>query len=227
MEEWPDLARSMRYPPEHLQVDNEQLNMLLVDMYMSLYRLDKTIQWFAYALEMVQPHAPGKIAIRFLKRPWGGTTGHRHPQLVQWYRTTNRRWLYNRLKTNEALRKVKGYAVFAPVKVEIKIVLEEAIATINRREALYESINNFKRQLSSMLVRNDKYIDEQRALVKGWLGKLRVHRANLLERRLEAIMAAHAGLPEDAVADLRKVPRVDLAGRTRGHIHLTRRGGGD
>lgn len=226
MEDWPELGGSMRYEPEHLKVDHQQLNMLMEHMYMSLYKLDRTIEWFAYALQMVQPHAPGKITIRFLKRPWGGTTGHRHPQLVQWYRTSNGRWLYNRLKTNEALRKVKGYAVFAPVKEEIKIVLEEAISTINRREALFDAINNFKRQLSSMLVRNEKYVEEQRAIAKDWLGKLRLHRANVLERRLQAIMAASQGLPPDAVADMRKVPRVDLAGRTRGHIHLTRRGRG-
>lgn len=226
MGDWPNLARSMRYEPEHLKVDNEQLHLLIDHLYMSMYRLDRTIEWVAYALELVQPHAPGKIAIRFLKRPWGNTTGHRHPQIVQWYRSTNGRWLYNRLKTNEALRKVKGYPAFSPVKEEIKTILAEGIEMINRREGLYDLINNFKRQMSSSYVRNEAYVDEERALVKGWLEKLRVHRANVLERRLHSIFAASHGLPPDAVADLKKVPRVDIAGRTRGHVHATRRGQG-
>ncbi len=132
MATWPDKSGSMRYRPEQLTIDNEQLQSAIDTCYTDLLKLDLVIEKYAYALELIQPSATGKMAIRFLKRPWGGAEG-RHPQVVQWYKSRNGRFLYNRLKTNEVLRKVKGYPVFAPVKEDVKTILREAIAMIEHR----------------------------------------------------------------------------------------------
>lgn len=222
MPTWPDKSGSMRYRPEHMTSDQEQLQCNIGTCYTELLRLDEVIERYAYALEIIQPSAPGKMAIRFLKRPWGGVDG-RHPQVVQWYRSRNGRWLYTRLKTNEVLRKVKGYPVFAPVKDDVKTILREAIAMIDHRDALLGAINNFKRQLGSMFARNASYMREKQDQIQEWLPALRDRRQELLAHWTASIQAAQEGLPEDAVANPRKKPRVDLAGGTRGVIHETRR----
>ena len=224
MPTWPDKSGSMRYRPEQLTSDQEQLQSNIGTCYSELLRLDEVIERYAYALEIIQPSAPGKMAIRFLTRPWGGVDG-RHPQVVQWYRSRNGRWLYNRLKTNEVLRKVKGYPVFAPVKDDVKTILREAIAMIDHREALLGAINNFKRQLGSMFARNNTYMAEKLDQIQEWLPALRDRREELLVLWRESVEAAEEGLPEDAVANPRKKPRVDLTGRTRGVVHETRRRG--
>lgn len=221
MAAWPDKSGSMRYRPEQLTYCNEQLQMTICNCYAAIYKLDLLIEKYAYALEVIQPSVTGKIAIRFLKRPWGGVNG-RHPQIVQWYKSTNGRFLYNRLKNNEALRHVKGYSVFAPVKEDVKTILREAISMICRREALLAAINNFKRQLGSMFSRNEVYMQTQLEQITEWLPALRNRREELLVQWRDGVLSAEMGLPEDAVANPLKKPRVDAIGQTRGHIHETR-----
>jgi hypothetical protein len=222
MATWPDKSGSMRYRPEQLTIDNAQLQSAIDTCYTDLLKLDLVIEKYAYALELIQPSATGKMAIRFLKRPWGGAEG-RHPQVVQWYKSRNGRFLYNRLKTNEVLRKVKGYPVFAPVKEDVKTILREAIAMIEHREALLGAVNNFKRQLGSMFKRNETYAKEKEEQIAEWLPALRDRREELLVQWRESVEAAQEGLPVDAVANPRKKPRVDLTGQTRGRVHETRR----
>ena len=215
----------MRYRPEQLQSDNEQLQMNIGNAYIDIYKLDRVIERYAYGLEIIQPSAPGKMAIRFLKRRWGGSPG-RHPQIVQWYKSRNGRYLYTRLETNEVLRKVKGYPVFAPVKDDVKLLLREAIDLIEHREALLAAVNNFKRQLGSMFARNVAYAQHKREQIDDWLPALRTRREELLEQWHEGVAAADAGLPEDAVANPRQKPVIDMTGRTRGHLHKTKRPSG-
>jgi hypothetical protein len=204
----------MRDRPAQWTIDNKQLQSNIQACYFEIFKLDELIEMYAYALEIIQPSAPGKIAVRFLKRPWGGAEG-RHPQIIQWYHSSNDRWLYNRLKLNEVMRKVKGYPVFAPVKDDVKTLLVEAIGMIKHREALLGAINNFKRQMSSMFARNQTYMDDKHKQIKEWLPVLRDRREELVKLWRESINAADEGLPNHAVANLRKKPRVDLMGRTR------------
>lgn len=194
--------------------------------YSELFQLDLLIHEYAYALEVIQPsNASGKIAIRYLKRQWGGSSG-RHPQIIQWYKSSrSARFLYVRLKTNEALRRVKGYAIFAPVKEDVKTILREAIALIEHREALLTALNNLKRQIASMFVRNVDYMAEKKAQIDEWLPALVRKREELLEEWREAVAAADSALPPDAVPNPRKKPRVDITGRTRGVVHRTHRQG--
>lgn len=221
MPKWPDKSGSMRYRPEQLTIDNKQLQYSIDNCYCELFNLDKCIEKYAYALELIQPNAPGKIAIRFLKRPWGGLPG-RHPQLIQWYTSRNNRWLYTRLRSNETLRKVKGYPVFAPVKEDVKTLLREAISMIQHREALLSAVNNFKRQLASMFTKNVSYMEDKENQINLWLPALLDKREILLAQRQQAVEAAQRDLPEDAVANPGTRPRVDHTSRTRGRIHQTR-----
>lgn len=222
MSSWPDKSGSMRYRPEQLQIDNEQLQSNIGNAYKDIYKLDLVIERYAYGLEIIQPSAPGKIAIRFLKRRWGGADG-RHPQVVQWYRSRNGRYLYTRLETNEVLRKVKGYPVFAPVKDDVKVLLREALDLIDHREALLTAVNNFKRQLGSMFARNEGYMAHKREQIDEWLPALRDRRAELMDQWQENVAIADEGLPADAVANPRQKPVIDMTGRTRGHLHKTKR----
>ena len=218
----PDKSGSMRYRPELLTSDNEQLQLLIGNCYSDILKLDYIIEQYAYALEVIQPSAPGKIAIRYLKRRWGGVSG-RHPQVLQWYKSRNGRFLYNRFKTNEILVKVKTYPVFAPVEQDVKLILREAIASITHREALLTAINNSKRQLASMFARSEKHRDEKLAQIQEWIPKLVERREHLIKDWHEAVEAADESMPADAVAHPSTRPRVDLTGKTRGEVHSTTR----
>jgi len=222
MAEWPDLGASMRYRPEPMTMDMVNGQRCIENVYMALFELDALIERYAYGLELIQPPAPGKMAIRFLKRPWGGVEG-RHPQVVQWYRSRNGRWLYTRLKLGEVLRKVKGYPVFAPVKDDVKTLLAEALALIRHREAVLAAATNFRRQMGSIHARNVGFAEDKGRQIKDWLPLLLERREALVERGKVGAAAADVGLPEDAVANPRKRPRVDAAGRTRGSVHEVRK----
>ena len=220
MSTWPDKSGSMRYRPEPLTIDNQQLQLSIVNSYNAILKLDHIIEQYAYALEIIQPSVTGKIAVRFLKRPWGGTEG-RHPQIIQWYKTRNDRFLYHRYKTNEVLNKVKKYPVFAPVEEDVKTILREVISQIEHREALLAAINNFKRQMASMFTRNESYMEEKQAQITEWLPKLNEKREQLILEWKESVAAAEQALPTDAVPHPSTRPRSDMTGRTRGEIHST------
>ena len=198
------------------------MQMLIVNCYNSIMQLDLIIEQYAYALEIIQPSVTGKIAVRFLKRPWGGAEG-RHPQIIQWYKTRNDRFLYHRYKTTEVLNKVKTYPIFAPVEQDVKTLLREVIAMIEHREALLGSVNNFKRQLASMFKRNETHMQDKQTQITEWLPKLLDRREELIAEYKDAIQAAEDSLPPDAVSHASSRPRIDLTGRTRGDITPTNR----
>ena len=201
--------------------DKDQLAVLIGNTYSDIYNLDLVIERYAYALEIIQPSVTGKIAVRFLKRRWGGKEG-RHPQIIQWYKSTNDRYLYNRLDTNEVLKKVKKYPVFAPVEQDVKTLLREVIDLMNHREAQLAAINNFKRQLASMCSRSFKYTAERKEQILEWLPQLNARREVLLKSWAEAVKSAHYELPDEAVPNPVSRPRTDLTGRTRSKIPKAR-----
>ncbi len=224
MAELPDLSGSMRYKPELLTSEHVLGNSALGSLYGQIYGVDSIIFQYAYALEIIQPGATGKVAIRFLKRKRAGSEG-RHPQIVQWYKSgRSGRFLYIRLKPNETLRKVKSYPIFAAVTEDVKILLREAIELMAHREKLLGTADNLRRQCTVMALKSAKTQRVKLGQVQEWLPLLAERREELKDEWREAVRMADEVLPRDSTVEDRTKPRIAVLDRTRGTKHETHKG---
>jgi hypothetical protein len=216
---WPIKAGSLRFRPEPLEDDAVALKTALSDVYESVHQSDLAIEYYAYALEIIQPtDSPGKISVRYLKRAWGGVPG-RHPQFVQWYRSRNGRWLYHRLKATEVIRKVPRYAVFEPIKHDLKLLLRETIGLIERREAAVAMLNKIRKQVRSIGLSTGRLNTDKKDQILDWLPLLKEKRERLIAESRQAVALADAALPTDVVPSSASAPRVSRTGSVRGRLN--------
>jgi|APCry1669189034_1035192.scaffolds.fasta_scaffold55345_2 hypothetical protein len=218
---WPIKSGSLRFRPEPLEDDAAALKIALTDVYESVHQSDLAIEYYAYALEIIQPtDAPGKISVRYLKRAWGGVPG-RHPHFVQWYRSRNGRWLYHRLKATEVIRKVPRYAVFEPIKHDVKLLLRETIGLIERREAAVAMLSKMRTQARSIGVSTGRLNAGKKDQILDWLPLLKEKRERLIAESRRAVALADAALPADAAPSSESAPRVSRTGSVRGRLNQT------
>ena len=222
MEALPNLAASMRYVPEPLISEQSSVINSIVSAYNQVYAVDSIIYKYAYALEVIQPSATGKIAIRFLKRKRVGSG--RHPQLIQWYKSRGGRMLYTRLAPQEVIRKVKGYPLFAPVKDDVKILLKEARVIMEHREKVLDAIDNLRRQCAVMDAKSVKFLRVKAEEIQGLIPVLAERRAELMAEWKAGIEEAEAVVPRIGVGADKGDKRVSIIDRTRGTKHETHRG---
>jgi len=211
---------SLRYLP--LLGEADQLNgyNALKTAYEGVMEMDKTIFRFAQALEMVQPPAPGKISIRFLKRR-SGETDSRHPTFIQWFQGDSGRWLYNRLKPADVLRRQKSYSAFLLTKEDAREILIQARHLVELRESLQKDIGNMKRTLAMHSAKARIASDPYRELIEKRLPEIQAKRAEIILDVREAKKFAIQELPGEAIADTQTMPKTHPKGRTRGTRTLT------
>lgn len=221
----PDMSGSMRYKPELLSSEQLLGNSALEGVYWAVYNVDSIIHQYAYALEIIQPGASGKIAIRFLKRKRAGSEG-RHPQIVQWYKSSrSARFLYIRLKPQEAIKKIKGYPIFAPVKEDVKILLREAIALMAHREKILDAVDNLRRQCAVITTKSGKTQRSKMEQVQEFIPLLAERREELIAEWKTMMEMADQVVPRgDDAVERKDKPRMSVIDRTRGTKHETHRG---
>ena len=219
-QEWPSKGGSMGSRPA-LMIERVGAMHLAIDaVYASVHELDLVLEHYAYALEIIQPtESPGKIAVRFLRRRAGWKGPALHPQIVQWYRSRNNRWLYHRLEPSEVLRKVPSYTVFLPVREDVKTLLKEVIRLMKHREANLVTLNNFSRQAASLAAGNTTFNADKKDQILTWLPLLKEKREHLIEQSRKAVAQADAALPVDAALSYASAPRVSRTGSVRGRLN--------
>lgn len=222
MEKWPDRSGSMRYRPERVESAETEGSKAISDIVARVHALDLVIEKFAYALELIQPSAPGKIAIRFLKRPFKGASG-RHPTFIQWYRSPDMQFRYVRYKPAEILRRVKTTTLFQPSMADVRELIQEVRPLIERREKLLETLHSYERVLKSASTRALDYARKSDEEIERWLPLILEKTRRLWEDWQDWIQAADEQLPDDLVADEAEEPRIAPGGMTRAHIHPTHR----
>ena len=221
---WPIKSGSLRFRPQPM-TEAMQIGVEIVSSaYASIYELDLVIEHYAYALEIIQPsESPGKVSVRFLRRRYGGAGPALHPHIVQWYRSRNNRWLYHRLKPSEVLRKVPSYAVFQPIREDVKTLMKEVFRLIDRREASLVVINNLKRQAASLSVGTTTFSADKKDQILDWLPLLREKRERLIAQSRQAVAQANEALPGDAAPTSSSTPRVSRSGSVRGRLNQSAR----
>lgn len=213
---------SLRYLPL-VGVDDQGRGFgALKAMYQTVMEIDQVIFRFAQALEAVQPPAPGKISIRFLRRQWGETDS-RHPTFVQWYKAgASERWLYNRLKPAEVLRRLKSYSAFTLTREDAKDLLTQTRTLVEMHEKLWESIGKANRTLAMHAAKAKKAAEPYGPIIEELLPKLEKRRSEIIMGVREAKAFAVEELHDEAMADASTMPRTHPKGRTRGSKTLTR-----
>ena len=214
----------MRFRPQPMTEATQFGTQIVSTAYSSIYEMDKVLEHYAYALEIIQPtESPGKIGLRFLRRRYGGAGPARHPQIVQWYRSRNNRWLYHRLELSEVLRKVPSYTVFQPVREDVKTLLREVIRLMKHREANLATLHNFSRQAASLAAGNAVFNTDKKDQILDWLPLLKEKRERLIAESRQAVALADAALPTDVVPSSASAPRVSRTGSVRGRLNQTAR----
>lgn len=213
--------RSLRYLPVLGEADQLSGYSAMKLAFEQVMDIDKTIFRFAQALEVVQPPAPGKISIRFLKRR-SGETDSRHPTFIQWFQGTSGRWLYERLKPAEVLRKLKSYSAFQLTREDARQVLVEARHLVELRESLVKDVGNLKRTLAMHAAKTKIAAEPYKALIEKKLPQMEIRRAEIILGVRQAKQFAVNELPEDAIADTASMPKTHPKGRTRGTRTLTK-----
>lgn len=211
---------SLRYLPLLGEADQLSGYSALKTAYEGVMEMDKTIFRFAQALEMVQPPAPGKISIRFLKRR-SGETDSRHPTFIQWFQGESGKWLYNRLTPADVLRRQKSYSAFLLTKEDAREILIQARHLVALRESLQKDIGNMKRTLAMHSAKARIASDPYRELIEKRLPEIQAKRAEIILDVREAKKFAVQELPDEAIADTHTMPKTHPKGRTRGTRTLT------
>ena len=206
---------SLRYLPVLGETDQLSGYTALKTGFQEVMDIDKVIFRFAQALEVVQPPAPGKISIRFLKRR-SGETDSRHPTFIQWFKGTSGRWLYERLKPAEVLRKLKSYSAFQLTRDDAKEILVQSRHLIELRENLIKDIGNMKRNLAMHAAKTKIAVQPFRELIEVKLPQIEARRAEIILSVRQAKSFAVSELEEDAIADTSTMPKTHPLGRTRG-----------
>jgi hypothetical protein len=211
---------SLRYLP--LLGESDQLGgyTALKGAFEGIMEMDKTIFRYAQALEAVQPPAPGKISIRFLKRR-SGETDSRHPTFVQWFKGESGRWLYNRIKPGEVLRRLKSYSAFQLTREDAREVLIQARHLVELRESLLKDVGNMKRTLAMHAAKAKIASEPYKSLIEEKLPAIEARRAEIILGVREAKRFAVEELPQEAMADTATMPKTHPKGRTRGTRTLT------
>lgn len=212
---------SLRYLP--LVGEGDQLNgfTALKGMYEAVMEIDQTIFRYAQALEAIQPGAPGKISIRFLRRQWGETDS-RHPQFIQWFQSASKKWLYKRLKPSEILRRLKTYSAFQLTREDARELLIQTRQLVELREKLFKDIGNTRRTLAMHASKARKAAEPYKATIEEWLPKIEQRRIEIISDVREAKEFAIDAIPEQGVVDPNTMPRTHPRGRTRGTRTLSK-----
>lgn len=211
---------SLRYLPLLGEADQLSGYTALKTAFEGVMDMDKTIFRFAQALEVVQPPAPGKISIRFLKRR-SGETDSRHPTFIQWFQGDSGRWLYNRLKPADVLRRQKSYSAFQLTREDARELLIQARHLVELRESLIKDVGNMKRTLAMHAAKSKIASEPYKDLIEKKLPEIQARRAEIILDVRESKRFAVDELPEEAIADTQTMPKTHPKGRTRGTRTLT------
>lgn len=220
MADWPERSGSMRYRPERITSAEAEGGGIATQVIDQVYALDLVIEKYAYGLELIQPSAPGKIAVRFLQRRGGGGTG-RHPVFIQWHKSANGYLLYTRYKPNEILRRVKTYTLMEPVAPDTRELIRHLKPIMEKRERLLETFYVMTKAMKSAQVRSEVSRERYDKEIEDWLPLLLEKHKELKESWKSWLADAHEKLPLDAVPDSKKQPRYAIGGKTRPFKHPT------
>jgi hypothetical protein len=212
---------SLRYLPLVGEADQLSGFTALKGMYEAVMEIDQIIFRYAQALEAIQPGAPGKISIRFLRRQWGDTDS-RHPQFIQWFQSASKKWLYKRLKPNEILRRLKSYNAFALTRQDARELLIQTRSLVELREKLFKDIGNTRRALAMHASKAKKAAEPFHRTIEDWLPLIEKRRIEIIADVIEAKEFAINEIPEDGVVDPNTMPRTHPRGRTRGTRTLSK-----
>ncbi len=211
---------SLRYLPEFGEADQLANFDAVRTMQKTVMDIDALVFKFAQALEAVQPPTQGKIAIRFLKRQWGESDS-RHPQFVQWYKSSSGRWLYTRLKPAEVLRKLKSYGVFGDTRDDARELLIQARSLVELRENLMKSLGVMKRSMAMHASKAKTAAEPYKDLIEQWIPFLEDRRVEIIMNRRDAKEYAADVLANSAKVDNTSRPGIHPTGRTRGFRSVT------
>jgi hypothetical protein len=212
-----ELVGSMRYLPLLGEQDQFDGFTSLKSVYQQVIRLDNLIYEYGRALELVQPPAPGKISIRFLRRQWGGGDS-RHPHFVQWFLSgSTKRWLYTRIKPSEVLRKLKSYSAFQTTREQAHDLLKTTRDLVELREKLVADLGQTRRSLAMHTAKVAKAVEPYVAQVEPLLAELRLQRAEIIEGVREMKELAADNTPLGVVLSTATMPKTHRRAGTRGH----------
>lgn len=211
---------SIRYEPHIGPADQLAGHEALKSMYTTVMQIDRLIYQYAKSLEEVQPPVTGKISIRFLRRQ-SGQTDSRHPHFIQWFRGASSKWLYNRLKPSEILRKLPSYDVFALTREDARELLIQTRSLVELRESLFKDIGRTRRALAMHSAKALKAATPYYAILEEVAPKIKARRQEIIIESRESKAYALEQLPQDGVVNDDTIPRYHPTGRTRGSRTVT------
>jgi hypothetical protein len=101
----------------------------------AIHTLDRLLVHYGHLLDLLQPSAPGKLAVRFA-RTEARLDDERTPVLGAWY-PNGPRWVFRPLEDpNKALRARKKYGPFRGTYTEVGEILVRIRELLRRRQAL-------------------------------------------------------------------------------------------
>ena len=159
----------------------------------SVYSLDRLLVHYGHLLDLLQPSAPGKLAIRF-PRTATRRDDERAPVLGAWHRVGDR-WRFRPLPDySKALRARKRYGPFRATFTEVGEVLQHVRELLRRRDALAGICRAAQRGLQLNAAQARSYAMQAE---KQWSEMLPV----VLNRRDEAIVAWHAAAEARSIGE--------------------------
>lgn len=212
-----ELVGSMRYLP--LLGEQDQLDGFasLRAIYQQVISLDAIIYEYGRALELVQPPAPGKISIRFLRRQWGAGDS-RHPHFVQWFMSgSTKRWLYIRIKPAEVLRKLKSYSAFQTTREQAHQLLKETRDLVELREKLVKDLGESRRTLAMHSAKVAKAVEPYREQINTRIAELQLQRHEIIEGVREIKQLAADNTPDGVILNTATMPKTHRRAGTQGH----------
>jgi hypothetical protein len=211
-----ELVASMRYLPLLGETDQGEGFASLKSVYQQVVKLDALIYEYGRALELVQPPAPGKISIRFLRRQWGAGDS-RHPHFVQWFRSgSTKRWLYQRIKPADVLRKLKSYSAFQTTREKAHQLLKTTRDLVELREKLMSDLGKMRRTLAMHTAKAAKAAEPYRAQIEPLIAALQIERSEIIERVREIKQLAADNTPQGVVLSTATMPKTHRRAGTRG-----------
>lgn len=186
-----------------------------------ILNIDAAIKRHGKLLDLIQPFAPGKISVRYIKLRGGAA---KTPNFVAWKWTPKGREIgkiihYELLKAETVRRCVKSYGPFAGTEDDVRLLLQQIRRLMERRKALTSILGRLAQAAGTALrIANDALVDteewvgtEMLPLHQRYQERMKIWKARQAAKAAErAERESHHAIPDPADYDWDETPPPDI-----------------
>jgi hypothetical protein len=138
-----ELNLHYQHPP-HINEILQTAGRSLTTLGQQLERLDQLIGQYRILIDTIQPWAPGRIGIRYI-RPRGD--GPKTPHFIVWKRLKSKLNPYDVVPIDRITRRIPTYRIFAPLATDLRLLLNRVKPLLQERRELIALFTQLQRSL--------------------------------------------------------------------------------